>query len=685
MKFTKTKKLFITLTTFIVPTAFLVSCAYSPVLSNRKIMPSDNVSTPPLISNPPSQPTHPEQTKPNNPLVPNTPPANNNPEKPEENPSKMKENDAKPEVKTPVVAPSNLSLKVDLKALEKQRQDNEQELKSTISDYLSYNIKQISSSIPLKSFTEQVHSFNIPAIKKLPNELLIINSDAREYNWNDSFNITKQVSKISADEAKTWSDLQTIVKVGGGKHNSGIAVDGSFITVEDAKDPSKNKLMFIFDITQPDFSLFNWYKKPHNEIVNSQLRNWRRFYIFNSTTDTTNYANGTYTSANDNYLAKPIIFNGQTNWWKIYKLPFNIDYSQVKETSNLIDTKIYVDNNYNSQTRTITGNVYKNLEAKSSTLDKNTYTFDQDLKPYLDGSIYDFADIRADVSNQKLKKYAFDGGLQLYSLESYDNGQTWTNLNDINMSVKNDDGTNQARYYGGLLAGVGNGIQLKHQQGENAELNGALFFPVYWFINRNPSTSGENRLVQQQTFIFSKDLGKTWHLHDEKANLNSDTNTEATINEDEKGNIYTNQRNLTNYPKVMVSNDGLKTQTQVAVKKETSQSYNTYVAQGFLKITANNKDYFLISAPQGPGRIGGKIFLYQDDFTNKQTIFEVTPPQKPFLYSALELLYQKDNYIEFALTYVTNDDKSTIANLTDGFSIHVERYGLYLRDPEKFN
>ncbi|AEX14336.1 hypothetical protein MOS_638 [Mesomycoplasma hyorhinis SK76] len=57
-------------------------------------------------------------------------------------------------------------------------------------------------------------------------------------------------------------------------------MDGYFISVEDSENPSKNKLIFVFDITQPDFSLFNWYKKPHNEIVNSNLRNWRRFYIF---------------------------------------------------------------------------------------------------------------------------------------------------------------------------------------------------------------------------------------------------------------------------------------------------------------------------------------------------------------------------------------------------------------------
>ncbi|WP_220190487.1 hypothetical protein [Mesomycoplasma hyorhinis] len=46
------------------------------------------------------------------------------------------------------------------------------------------------------------------------------------------------------------------------------------------------------------------------------------------------------------------------------------------------------------------------------------------------------------MQNNKLKKYAFDGGLQLYSLESYDNGQAWANLNGIDMSIKNDNGTN---------------------------------------------------------------------------------------------------------------------------------------------------------------------------------------------------------------------------------------------------
>ncbi|SYV92005.1 Uncharacterised protein, partial [Mesomycoplasma hyorhinis] len=35
-------------------------------------------------------------------------------------------------------------------------------------------------------------------------------------------------------------------------------MDGYFISVEDSENPSKNKLIFVFDITQPDFSLFNW-------------------------------------------------------------------------------------------------------------------------------------------------------------------------------------------------------------------------------------------------------------------------------------------------------------------------------------------------------------------------------------------------------------------------------------------
>ncbi|WP_235685224.1 hypothetical protein [Mesomycoplasma hyorhinis] len=66
--------------------------------------------------------------------------------------------------------------------------------------------------------------------------------------------------------------------------------------------------------------------------------------------------------------------------------------------------------------------------------------------------------------------------------------------------------------------------------------------------------------------------------------------------------------------------------------------------------------------------------------TNRKTIFNVTGDSTPFLYSALELLYQKDNYIEFALAYVIVDNKLTIANLSDGLSIYVERYGLCLRD-----
>ncbi|WP_215773280.1 hypothetical protein [Mesomycoplasma hyorhinis] len=162
--------------------------------------------------------------------------------------------------------------------------------------------------------------------------------------------------------------------------------------------------------------------------------------------------------------------------------------------------------------------------------------------------------------------------------------------------------------------------------------------------------------------------------------MSSNTYTESIINEDEKGTIYINQRNLSHYPKVMMSTDGLKTTSRVPFQSDASQQYDTYVAQGFLKISANNQDYFLISAAQGPVRIGGKIFLYEGDLTNRKTIFNVTGDSTPFLYSTLELLYQKDNYIEFALAYVIVDNKLTIANLSDGLSIYVERYGLYLRD-----
>lgn len=75
----------------------------------------------------------------------------------------------------------------------------------------------------------------------------------------------------------------------------------------------------------------------------------------------------------------------------------------------------------------------------------------------------------------------------------------------------------------------------------------------------------------------------------------------------------------------MMSTDGLKTTSRVPFQSDASQQYDTYVAQGFLKISANNQDYFLISAAQGPVRIGGKIFLYEGDLTNRKLMSQEIP------------------------------------------------------------
>lgn len=157
----------------------------------------------------------------------------------------------------------------------------------------------------------------------------------------------------------------------------------------------------------------------------------------------------------------------------------------------------------------MTGNVYKNVEAtqvklkpkffqhllkydssiyeiwnynpsSNNALDVKSSNIRTLLAPFLAGSIYDVEQerttwakvekvqqgIRVQVFD-KSKFFAFDEGSKLYSLESYNNGKTWANLRDLGFQLSLEDGKELGNYFGGLISGSGNGIELQHQSDNN--------------------------------------------------------------------------------------------------------------------------------------------------------------------------------------------------------------------------
>lgn len=100
----------------------------------------------------------------------------------------------------------------------------------------------------------------------------------------------------------------------------------------------QKKINYIFNIWLSNFN-YSWYKKHRAEFVNNSL-NWRRFYIFDNKTEYTKYKDATTAASDTKYIAKPILFNGEPNWWRIYKVKNNVEFKDINANTELEDTKI---------------------------------------------------------------------------------------------------------------------------------------------------------------------------------------------------------------------------------------------------------------------------------------------------------------------------------------------------------
>lgn len=234
---------------------------------------------------------------------------------------------------------SNQTQPVVVSSLEEKRSKIKQDLYSSMLERQHFNIKKLSSSSSSLSSKEYgYYSFVNPRIKKLADGEVLLSADGREFNDKDINNRINQVLLHSEDGRSTWDkNITQIVSVGGGKTNIGTANSESFIEVTNPKILQK-KINYIFNIWLPNFN-YSWYKKHRAEFVNNSL-NWRRFYIFDNKTEYTKYKDATTAASDTKYIAKPILFNGEPNWWRIYKVKNNVEFKDINANTELEDTKI---------------------------------------------------------------------------------------------------------------------------------------------------------------------------------------------------------------------------------------------------------------------------------------------------------------------------------------------------------
>lgn len=519
-----------------------------------------------------------------------------------------------------------------------------QNTKSKPIESKTFKVEKIWSKAVFGYNTEGANSYRIPGTIKLANGNLLMNADERIENLDDYNNTINQVFKSSSDNGKTWSDSKLIVKIATPKTGKGLIIDGTFAEVEYTENgKAQTKLIYLFDMFADRAGIPQLMKGNAWVYINGEA--YLKLWVRN---------NGKFDTQNSVLKRVP----GKANWWQKYLLPNGVKYNQITNTSELTPTKTYVDNSYNSESKTITGTVYENVE-------EGVLNNPELLEGYkTQHSIWD----RYDVSTTK---YFLAKNNQNGMLESFDEGETWTNFKLI------DDQIGKAQYPQRQFTGnaVGNGIQLKHQRDKS--LNGRVLFATYSYTNG----------TQNPDIIYSDDFGTNWknmNVPFMKQNL-----TESTFFETEEGDLYWFLRHSVwgsgnNKPVFTKSTDGGKT-WQHPTNANSTQKYvdinlkaDGNVFSGMTSFKLKDKRYFAFALPKENGRYAGSLYVSDDTFTNIQEVYTFDENnQEHFAYSYTTLLTQSDNGVELLVTYEWSP-KTKIMNTDKYFNTRPKGGGIQL-------
>ncbi|MGZ9432043.1 exo-alpha-sialidase [Mycoplasma sp. CB776] len=535
-------------------------------------------------------------------------------------------------------------------------------IKGKVIENEHFKLKRLSSETLFKHNEDHSHSYRIPSVIKLANGDLVSSADKRIESERDYNNSISQVVKISKDNGKTWSQNYDVVKIVVPKRNNGgIAIDGIISEIkylDTTSNSYKHKLQLIFDV----------FPGKDTSVVNLKRGNpW--FYVGN------NAYLKLWTKLNDpnSFDSRVSVLkevDGRKNWFRRYILPAGVGFnSSFTERTVLEETNTYVDLSYHSDTRTITGSVYENVQETdfdNPEILNSKKTIHSVLdEPYKSGAV-----------RPEYAIYALALNSHVASLESFDGGQTWTNLTW--MDEKFSSSRNEHPFVG---TGVGNGIQLHHQQ--NSNLNGRVIIPMY--------------SLSDMFLLYSDDNGQTWNEISKptgfKANL-----SESSLIEANDGAIYWFLRNAggwsTDRNKFYVSKsiDGGLTWSSpdgnsLAKGKDIviDQNYDGNVFSGISYFNWKNKDYFLFALPKTVARRNGALFIANSNFDQITELFKYDDEQKEhFAYNYPLVVNQTNDYIDFISLYESSQIFKIFNGGFDGAreqgeEIQIDRFRLWIK------
>ncbi|MCU9935582.1 sialidase family protein [Mycoplasmopsis cynos] len=312
-----------------------------------------------------------------------------------------------------------------------------------------FDIKRLSSETLFGHNEDGANTYRIPGIIKLKNGTLIANADKRYDSLDDLGQNITQAIKFSYDNGRTWTKPKEILKVQiPSLNNQGLVIDGVMQEIEyldTNTNTKKTKLLFLVDLFPAKFGIRNL--KGGNPWVTIDNKNYLKLWTRNNS------------KLEGNSLLERVA--GTQNWYRRVTLKNGKKFNNVT-SSDLVPTNDYVDLNYHTETNTITGIVYNNIQSESEL-----------IKPQLLESKKSNYSV---LDNGENSKYLIGVNDYIVSIESYDDGQTWTGLNWIY-----DDSFSKLYKDSNFIGtAVGNPIQLKHQK--DPKLNGRIIVPAYGFM-----------------------------------------------------------------------------------------------------------------------------------------------------------------------------------------------------------